>query len=557
MTAIILKNLLFGMSNSDILRIFVVFTFLILVQIGYVHAGVNKSTHSNHTNPANSEQWGGLASYDDSVMKCGGCRMNLLSQSNSSSWLEMHSTVNQSASGAAAVTFVNPFARNKSPPPTAVIRTALFSQQSPCFVTSQTGGGNNDVTVKQVRCESVQLFVCGSVSESDESVPESLTKSCKDNTDTCWNDDIDASSADVPGCLAKPNPGSLRSTGGGGGYGGHRIINGVNADIREHPWAVSLTIEDPEGEMFVCGASIIGKNLILTARHCLASFDIKTALIHMLMGTSTRKRSKAMDKSIYTVIFHPDKNVDLVLIKLKNPIEFTSTVGAIALPPNKDTFPKEDDWVTAIGWGTMCDDPPECKVEEKMAHELQSVEIQVANREKTAARYETSEDDPEEGLTPGKLKRSFFAGGKQVYPDSNSAPVKKDACGGDSGAALECKTPKTGQKFLCGVTSFGPSPPFCGEDPGGYVMVWLDEILTFLNKQLEDQANWRGGVVQTKSPVSNDGTGSDSSNAKTNEGSKGTSLTSEARYKFFQPSTIYAISTMSIFLQRTFSASTI
>ena len=99
--------------------------------------------------------------------------------SNSSSWLEMHSTVNQSASGAAAVTFVNPFARNKSPPPTAVIRTALFSQQSPCFVTSQTGGGNNDVTVKQVRCESVQLFVCGSVSESDESVPESLTKSCK------------------------------------------------------------------------------------------------------------------------------------------------------------------------------------------------------------------------------------------------------------------------------------------------------------------------------------------------------------------------------------------
>ena len=54
------------MSNSDILRMFLVFTFLILVQIGYVHAGGNKSTHSNHTNPANSEQWGGLASYDDS-----------------------------------------------------------------------------------------------------------------------------------------------------------------------------------------------------------------------------------------------------------------------------------------------------------------------------------------------------------------------------------------------------------------------------------------------------------------------------------------------------------
>ena len=44
------------------------------------------------------------------------------------------------------------------------------------------------------------------------------------------------------------------------------------------------------------------------------------------------------------------------------------------------------------------------------------------------------------------------------------------------------------------MTSFGPRDPYCGKTPGGYVMIWLDEILSFLHAQMKKEQTWTGGV---------------------------------------------------------------
>ena len=72
------------------------------------------------------------------------------------------------------------------------------------------------------------------------------------------------------------------------------------------------------------------------------------------------------------------------------------------------------------------------------------------------------------------------------------------------------------------MTSFGPDPPNCGAQPGGYVMIWAQDILSFLDAQIAQERTWTGGITNqstgginengkpSKKPGSNNkGTGQD------------------------------------------------
>lgn len=49
-------------------------------------------------------------------------------------------------------------------------------------------------------------------------------------------------------------------------YGQQRIIGGTNIDISNVPWQVSL--RNIASNRHFCGASIISKNWVVTAAHC-------------------------------------------------------------------------------------------------------------------------------------------------------------------------------------------------------------------------------------------------------------------------------------------------
>ena len=90
------------------------------------------------------------------------------------------------------------------------------------------------------------------------------------------------------------------------------------------------------------------------------------------MGENTRHSEPAiLDKSLYNVIFPNDSDVDLALIKFKKPIQYTGTINAIALPKNNSAYPTTGEWVTVVGWGIECKDPPACIKEEDVANQLQ------------------------------------------------------------------------------------------------------------------------------------------------------------------------------------------
>lgn len=49
-----------------------------------------------------------------------------------------------------------------------------------------------------------------------------------------------------------------------------KIMNGFNAPIEKYPFQVALLHKNS----FICGGTIISKNIIITAAHCVYKYDI-------------------------------------------------------------------------------------------------------------------------------------------------------------------------------------------------------------------------------------------------------------------------------------------
>lgn len=215
-------------------------------------------------------------------------------------------------------------------------------------------------------------------------------------------------------------------------YKHNRIVGGINADVGEWPWQVSLHYMDSHA----CGASIISDTWLLSAAHC---FNTGEPSYHEVSSWKTYSGMRSQEnidgnvqiRDLKTIITHPDYNQlnndnDIAVLELEKPLVFSSTVHPVCLPAKSHIFPPGMScWVT--GWGAIREGGQGATV-------LQKAEVKIIN--------DTVCDSVTDGQVTSRMMCSGFLSGGV------------DACQGDSGGPLVCVSQEN-IWFQSGIVSWG------------------------------------------------------------------------------------------------------
>ncbi|KAM6073099.1 coagulation factor XI-like isoform 1-T1 [Theristicus caerulescens] len=237
-----------------------------------------------------------------------------------------------------------------------------------------------------------------------------------------------------------------------------RIVGGTDSSPGEWPWQVSLHVKLSR-QRHLCGGSIISKQWILTAAHCVMSLE-NPKIWRVYAGIL--KQSEINEDTpffkVEEIIVHPQykyaqTGYDIALMKLDKPMNFTDLQLPICLPSKEDAnILYTNCWVT--GWGFR-------KEKGHVEDILQKATVPLMSKEECQARY-----------------RKRRIGDKVICAGYDEGG--RDACKGDSGGPLSCRHEEVW--YLVGITSWGEG---CARprQPGVYTKVaeysdWILEKTT-------------------------------------------------------------------------------
>lgn len=250
-------------------------------------------------------------------------------------------------------------------------------------------------------------------------------------------------------------------------------LNKKRADKNEWPWMAALYGYNNRKEKlyFLCGASLISEEYLLTAAECIKSSTRSQLKIQLGVYILDEYDGDEQTFDIAWMKIHEEydsKNSenDIAILKLDRPVNFTDSIQPATLP--KSDYSHDSNFLAiAVGWGSLYSGGP---IPTKF---LMEVEVYVWNNTHCANNY---------------ARKNGYVFDTQICAGFDSdGKLGGDVCNGDSGGPLNCPVFNQDSELsyyeLCGISSWGKG---CGEIeyPGVYTRV--SKYLDWIEKNMKE-----------------------------------------------------------------------
>jgi secreted trypsin-like serine protease len=240
-----------------------------------------------------------------------------------------------------------------------------------------------------------------------------------------------------------------------------QVVGGDPVPTGDYPFVASLGDVRYGGTAYrrhFCGASLIDRNSVLTAAHCVEGTPRRP--LRVTVGRTVLSGSGGQTRRVSRIAIHPRFNgvrnvkYDAAVLTLKDPVR---GIRALRLAgAAQDGLEKPGRLATVAGWGNTIKQPPRGDNGSRYPDRMHVARVPIVSDARARDAY-----------GPTFVGALMVAAGKEG----------KDTCSGDSGGPMFAR--QSDKRYQIGITSFGNG---CGARgyPGVYTEVNARAIRTFI-----------------------------------------------------------------------------